>query len=396
MRCAVAVTAALVLLVGGAVAAGAASITSPTSPFNAPAADTAGNPDFFTVSATGYPVGAAVFVEQCDGVAPSAPQYSPSEHCDAATGQAPVFADGSGNATFLATDQNRRLIPFKGESPQGLFNCNALGETPPSNGLPNFTNCQIRVATQTGATTTDQAYIDIVLPAADTTTATPIGGCGGQVGLGTITPALTDQTQIGVVVKTKLLKNLTTKAAITGSCDTASRPGDPINPAGGAVSLHPKAMAASLLGNASCAAGSSATAADATKAAAWPLNGKITYTMTELNALAKPWQIQADVAILGFNTSAGPDVVDIGGIVLKGAAVGAIVGGNLWQDPVTKTGGATGYNTGYELDVAAGTGCADGTANNASISTVMLGGGGTSATSLLGSTATGPQFTLGE
>jgi len=226
---------------------------------------------------------------------------------------------------------------------------------------------------------------------------TVIGGCGGQVALGTITPALTDQTQIGVVAKTKLLKDLTTKTAIAGDCSSAVRPGDPIHPAGGLVSpLTPKAEAASLLGNASCANGATAVAADATAAAQWPLNGKITYTMTQLNALGKPYAIQADIEGLGFDAVAGPDVLDIGGIVLKGAAAGAIVSGDIWFDPVAKTGGPTGYNTGYELDLGQALGCADGTPNNATIGTVLVGGGGASTSSLLGSSASGPVFSLGE
>jgi hypothetical protein len=238
--------------------------------------------------------------------------------------------------------------------------------------------------------------LGVAMPAAHAAP-TVIGGCGGQVGLGTITPALTDQTQIGVVAKTKLLKDLTTKTAIAGDCSSATRPGDPINPAGGLVSpLTPKAFAASLTGNASCANGATAQAVDATAAAAWPLNGKITWTMTQLNALGKPYAIQAGVEALGFNAAAGPDVLDLGGVVLKGAAVGAIVSGNVWFDPVAKTGGPTGYNTGYELDITPALGCADGTAGNASISTVLIGGGGASATSLLGSTATGVAFSLGE
>lgn len=248
-----------------------------------------------------------------------------------------------------------------------------------------------------GASTLALAAGGILVAAAPAAHAAPtsIGGCQGAVLLGTITPALGDQTQIGVVAKTKILKDLTTKTAIGGTCATASRPGDPINPPGGAVLLNPKAEAASLSGNASCANGATAMAADANAAAAWPLNGKITWTMTQLNALAKPWQIQADVEALGFSPT-GPDVLDIGGIVLKGAAVGAIVSGNIWFDPVSKTGGPTGYNTGYELDLTNALGCADGTPNNASIATVLVGGGGASSTSLLGSSATGAQFSLGE
>jgi hypothetical protein len=230
---------------------------------------------------------------------------------------------------------------------------------------------------------------------------TPIGGCGGSVFLGTfynsagvLTP-LGDQTAIGTTVKTKLLKDQTTKVAIAGDCSTAVRPGDPIHPAGGLVSpLTPKAISAKLVGNASCASGAGIPV-DATAAAAWPLNGKVTWTMTQLNDLAKPYQIQADIAVLGFDPLQA-DVIDVGGIVLKGAAVGATVTGSVWFDPVAKTGGPTGYNTGYELDLAQAAGCADGTAGNAAISQVLSGGGGGTSTSLLGSTANGMSFSLGE
>jgi hypothetical protein len=80
--------------------------------------------------------------------------------------------------------------------------------------------------------------------------------------------------------------------------------------------------------------------------------------------------------------------------VLKGLAAGMLVTGSLWQDPVAKTGGATGYNTGYELDMTNSNNCADATASNASITKLMIGGGAGSSTSLLGSTAEGLQFLM--
>jgi hypothetical protein len=257
----------------------------------------------------------------------------------------------------------------------------------------NNVSLKTRLIAGVGALTLAAGAGAMIAPAAHAAPVS-IGGCGGAAMLGTLTPAITDQTQVGVTAKTKVLKDLTSKAAIGGSCATAVRPGDPIQPAGGPVSFSVKSIATKLLGNASCANGPTATGADATAAAAWPLNGKITYTGTTTNALAKPWQIQADIVTLGFSTTY-PDVLNIGGIVLKGAAVGATVGGDIWFDPVAKTGGPTGYNTGYEVDLGSALGCADGTPNNASLSTVMIGGGGASATSLIGSTASGPTFTLG-
>jgi hypothetical protein len=224
---------------------------------------------------------------------------------------------------------------------------------------------------------------------------TPAGSCGGQVGLAKIVPPLGDQTQ-PVVITTALLKDLTSKTAISGTCNNLVQ-APQLNATNGAVpaTLHPKAFASKLAGNSSCANGAAAMAADATAGTAYPINGKITVTMTELNALAKPWQIQEYVSLLGFN-AAGPDVVDLGGIIIKGPSVGGAVSGNIWEDPVTKTGGTSGYNTGYELDLTNALGCADGTPNNASIAQTMFGGGSTSSTSLLGSTAVGTSYQFGE
>jgi hypothetical protein len=218
------------------------------------------------------------------------------------------------------------------------------------------------------------------------------GRCTGQVALGTISPALTDATQVGVTVKARLLQDLSAHTLLAGSCSAPVRKGDPIHPAGGPLTtLTPKSTALSVSGNASCAS----AADDPNAAAAWPLNGKITWTMRELDDRGKAYQIQAAISIAGSDEAA-PDVVDVQGIVLKGPGVGALVGGTVWEDPVSKTGGGTGYNTGYELDLANATGCSDATPGNATISTIMLGGGGASSTSLLGSTATGITFTLGE
>jgi hypothetical protein len=234
---------------------------------------------------------------------------------------------------------------------------------------------------------------------------TPVGACGGSVSLIKLTSAvkgqgLGDQTAYAKAAG-NLAKDQTSKTAIAGNCSGITRPGDTHIPFTGPIStLTPKSQAVSLTGNASCANGPTAEAADATAALAYPLNGKITWTFTQtytdlITAKAKPYKMQAGVAALGFNP-AGPDVLDIGGIVLSGVNAGAAVTGNIWEDPVAKTGGATGYNTGYELDLAAAVGCADGTAGNANLTQVLSGGGGSSATSLLGSSATGLAFAFGE
>ena len=155
-----------------------------------------------------------------------------------------------------------------------------------------------------------------------------------------------------------------------------------------------------MSGNASCANGAAAQAVDASAAAAFPLTGKISWTFSQtytdlVNAHVKKYTMQADISALGFN-AAGPDLLDVGGIVLSGVNVGANAGGTIWEDPVSKTGGPAGYNTGYELDIVSAGGCADTTPGNANITIVLSGGGGTSAVSLLGSNAGGIGFTFSE
>src|SRR5262245_2673602 len=128
--------------------------------------DGAGNPLPFTISASGMVQNQAVFVQQCDGVSPATPQYSSTDHCDLASGNAPVNAAADGTAVFAFDDPSHTLNVFKGESPQSLFNC--LGPTDPPlpglNGLTDFRNCQVRVSVGTPADTANQAYFSIVLP----------------------------------------------------------------------------------------------------------------------------------------------------------------------------------------------------------------------------------------
>jgi len=156
------------------------------------------------------------------------------------------------------------------------------------------------------------------------------------------------------------------------------------------------------LGNATCANGAGAVAADAGAADAYPLTGKVTQKWNStyvdlLTAAPKNYASQAAISLLGFNPVPGPDVVDVGGVVLTGVNAGATVSGDIWEDPVAKTGGASGYNTGYELDLANAAGCATASpTNDENITIVLSGGGGASATSLLGSSTTGLSFDFGE
>jgi hypothetical protein len=88
------------------------------------------------------------------------------------------------------------------------------------------------------------------------------------------------------------------------------------------------------------------------------------------------------------------DVLDISGIVTSGVGAGGLISGSIWEDPVIKTGGSAGYNTGYELDVPSALACADGSANSGAITKILAGGGGTSTNSLAGFTASGIQITM--
>jgi hypothetical protein len=161
-------------LVLSAGSASAATITTPTgNPFVVPG-DALGNPVPFTVAASGYTQGQLVYVEECDGTAPTAPGWSPTANCDLGSSPAAVIVDMNGVATFNASDPNHGFHPFKGVSPQGLFNCLSPHGPSPNNGLTDFRNCKIRVSTNNAAITADQAFLNIQLPdaVAGTTTTT--------------------------------------------------------------------------------------------------------------------------------------------------------------------------------------------------------------------------------
>jgi hypothetical protein len=243
---------------------------------------------------------------------------------------------------------------------------------------------------------------------------TAVGTCEGQLLLVKFKPALTDQTQIGVKAAGGLAKNGGgTGSPIGGTCHNAAgtnappaRPGDAHipQPVTGPAGLPIVKVAASLLGNASCASGATAQAADGSAAFAWPLNGKITFTSSTtytdlITNAVKAYSIPSDVAALGEDPSAAPDDIDFGGIVLAGGLIpGSTVSSQVWFNPVAKAnGGPDPYNTGYGLDLANAAGCADGTANNATLGAVLVGGGAGTSTSVLGSTGIpGSSFSLGQ
>jgi hypothetical protein len=200
-------------------------------------------------------------------------------------------------------------------------------------------------------------------------------------------------------------KSLAKPTAIGGVCSGGipTRPGDSHYPTTTTDPMHPIAVAMSLYGNASCASGAAAIAADGNRVKHWPESGKATFTMQETyvdpaTLLTKHYTALADFVVTGFDP-AGPDVVDISGVITKGVGIGGIVSGSLWQDPVVLAAKgtpatSTAYNTGYDLDGPNALKCLDGTAGNAAVSMVMFGGGGGSAISPAGNSATGIQIEI--
>jgi hypothetical protein len=143
--------------------AAAATIATPArSPYVVPA-----GPAAFVVVATGFTPNANVFVEQCDGMSPITPRWSPTINCDLGSAPPPASADAHGTATFAGS---RIFQPFVGESPQGLFNCLGARQRPPNNQLKSYTNCQLRVSTNNSSLTSDQVFLTLALPGTSTST----------------------------------------------------------------------------------------------------------------------------------------------------------------------------------------------------------------------------------
>ncbi len=141
-----------------------AAITQPTtSPFSV-LADGTGAPRPFTVRASGFQPDDSVFVEQCDGTPVSDFGWDPTINCDLGSSPAPAIADADGNVTFSVSNLNHQFRPFKGDSPQGLFNCRASGEAATSS-LPSYTNCKVRLSTNNSIGTGDQQFFPISLTA---------------------------------------------------------------------------------------------------------------------------------------------------------------------------------------------------------------------------------------
>ena len=118
-----------------------------------------GVPIPFTIKVSGFLPEAEIFVEQCDGTSPENQKWSPTVDCDYGTQAAPLRADANGDATFPGSDPNFGFKPLRGESPEHLFNCLAVGDPDPHDGLSSSTRCQVRIATNYTQVTSDQLFI---------------------------------------------------------------------------------------------------------------------------------------------------------------------------------------------------------------------------------------------
>ena len=153
----VALVALVVLVAPGAQAA--TKVVEPRGATVTVRLDPKGVPVPFTIKVSGFLPEAEIFVEQCDGTSPENPKWLPTVDCDYGTQAAPLRADANGDATFPASDPNYGFKPLRGESPEHLFNCLAVGDPDPHNGLSSSTHCQVRIATNYTQVTSDQLFI---------------------------------------------------------------------------------------------------------------------------------------------------------------------------------------------------------------------------------------------
>jgi hypothetical protein len=127
--------------------------------------DANGKPQPFTIAVTGFTPGTQVYVEQCNDRPISAENWLPARDCDIGSSPAAVIVDKDGSATFAADDPNHAFHPFVGISPQGQFRCVPPGSPSPTDNVPQYEQCQIRVSTNNVQSTPDQVFLPIVLGA---------------------------------------------------------------------------------------------------------------------------------------------------------------------------------------------------------------------------------------
>ncbi len=349
--------------------AGASSAPPSTRTMLNVAGDPNGQPLPVRVAGSGFSPGALVYIEQCDGTAPTAVGWSPTANCDLGTSNAPVLADATGLAVFQPDDANHAFTPFKGQSPQALFNCLSPNQATLSgvDSLPDFRNCQVRLSTSNTTATSDQQFLDLTLPDAvwEAPFAHPGGSCTGQRILGKWAPAESN-TPANEVLATAVLKDTSTHATLGGSCSAT-----------GIGTLTPKAFALKVGGSTSCSATSSSA----------PTVGKLTIVMNEINpATGSNYKIQAYVRRTPGVDPTAPDISLYQGTISdKSLGAGNSIVGTLFEDPVVKAPKGVVSQTGYVDDHSTLTLCK---AGSATITTVEMGSG----VSKFGGIATGLHF----
>ena len=176
----VVLAAALLVVLVAAVPAFATTIQEPSGRLFIVAIDRSGRPLPFTVVASGMKPGSLAYAEECDGAPLTQADWSPTLHCDIGTAPAPAVVAHNGVATFNANDRNHAFHPFRGPSPQAVFNCLAPRDAEPHNGLASYRTCRVRVSSNNASVTDDQAFVDIRLSDAAPAAGASSGSGGAQ------------------------------------------------------------------------------------------------------------------------------------------------------------------------------------------------------------------------
>jgi hypothetical protein len=153
---------AAVFVIGGAVAASATIATPASSPFNVPG-NPVGNPQSFNIVASPFVTGVdQPFAQECDGVDHNDSAFNVQSDCDPYNVSGRVDVNG-GVATFPAGNGNFGFFPNKNDL-QNRWHCLAPGETPPADGKPSYTNCQVRVALDPNNVQASDLWLTMTLP----------------------------------------------------------------------------------------------------------------------------------------------------------------------------------------------------------------------------------------
>ena len=150
------------------------------------------------VAGSGFTPGALVYIEQCDGTAPTAVGWSPTSNCDLGSSNAPALADSEWARRLPAGRREPRVRSLQGR--ESAIVVQLLVPQPAGagrgQGLPDFRNCQARLSTSNTTATSDQQFFDLTLPDAvwEAPFAHPAGACTGQRLLGKWKPAVSNVT----------------------------------------------------------------------------------------------------------------------------------------------------------------------------------------------------------